>query len=155
MEQLHKILGCILNADPKEKNTHKKHMYSVRKWRPTSRLGRASPQMTPLGGESVDGGYPGGAPYRTPSCSSVACGFAPFSPSSPHAGGCCLPCIASAPGKVGQRERIKEMNSNKTIKTKQWLECALTLCLRLSFLFSSVSWSIFSFHRSKKYDGSE
>lgn len=34
-------------------------------------------------------------------------------------------------------------------------ECTPTRCLRLSLLLSSVSWSIFSFHRSKKYDGSE
>lgn len=55
--------------------------------------------MKPLAVESVDGGGPGGALYRMPSCSTHACGFEPFAPSSPHAEGCCFPHIASAPGE--------------------------------------------------------
>lgn len=69
--------------------------------------------MMPLAGESVDGGGPDEAPYQTPSCSTLVCGFEPFSPSSPLAEACCFPHIASAPAEGGWRKCDHEKSFSK------------------------------------------
>lgn len=79
----------------------------------TCRRGRASPRMMPFAGVSADGGDLDEALYQMPSCSTLVCGFVPFSPSSLHAEGCCFPHIASVPGKRGWRDRKWDEKSTR------------------------------------------
>lgn len=71
----------------------------------TVHLVRESPQTMPHDGDSVGGGDLGEVLYPEPSCSTRACGFGPFSPSSLHAELCCFPCIVSAPATVKGDEK--------------------------------------------------
>lgn len=117
---------------------------------------RESLLTTLLVEEFLDGGDLDEALYRKPLCSTLVCGFEPSSPSSPPAGGCCSPYFSSVPVKEKFKDNgVNIYSKHKTHKQSSKQGCAVTLCLRLSFLLSSVSWSIFSFQRSKKYDGSE
>lgn len=92
----------------------------------------------PHDGDSVDDGDLGEALCPAPSCSTPACDFGPFSPSSLHAEPCRFPCIVFVPGTIGGGEkRSYPPNKHKTkYKCSPSASASLSFCLLCPEAFS-------------------